>query len=549
LTFVCIADQEDVCVVNSAQEPKSSAGKTQRLEPYQIYGACVSGLGVALLLWSLTHLPVYDVAVLLFIGLVVIAELTTTELFTQNHIFSISSACVFATLLLFGSLPAALAAMAGGLVATLVAESRRRRNNPDSVPHPFPVPQRAMFNMAANGLAAPVAGAVYLAAGGTIGIVALVGNLLPMVLAAAAYEAVNAGLVVTGISVWSGKPALQIWRQNLSWLAPMNILSMVVGGAALAIGYQVADLLGLAAFFLPLVLTTYAYRLYVSQTKAQMDRLEEIVAERTQDLEKANEELKRLDQVKTSAFSVINHEMRTPLTAIIGYIDLLLARDPLTFDQEHMLSTIRNNSNRLLDLVNNILDISRIEDGKLTLVRGNIRVMSAVTQALEVVKPLAHKKHIAINVDTAPEIPHVWADPKRVHQILVNLLSNAVKYTPDTGSVTLAALYEEGADVVEISVRDTGIGIPAELLPSIFDRFSRVERPEIQQTVGTGLGLSIAKGLVEAHGGKIWVDSEEGRGTCFTFTLPIAAERLPVLGTPLPEQTATETQEVASAAS
>jgi anti-sigma regulatory factor (Ser/Thr protein kinase) len=188
-----------------------------------------------------------------------------------------------------------------------------------------------------------------------------------------------------------------------------------------------------------------------------------------------------------------------------------------------------------------------IEDGKLTLVRRNIGVLPAVTQTLDVVKPLAHKKHIVINVDMAPEIPDVWGDTKRVHQILVNLLINAVKYTPDTGTVSLAVGHDETADMVEISVRDTGIGIPPDLLPDIFDRFSRVERPEIQHTVGTGLGLSIAKGLVEAHGGEIWVDSEEGRGTCFTFTLPIATERPPVLATPLPEQAATE--EVGSAAS
>jgi signal transduction histidine kinase len=542
-----LADQEDVFVVNPPQQLKSAAGKTRRLEPFQIYAASVSGLGVALLLWSLTHLPPSDAGVLLFIGLVVIAELTTTETVTQHHIFSISSACVFASLLLFGPLPAALGAMAGGLVATLTVESRRKRNKREVVSSDFPLPQRTLFNMAANGLAAPVAGAIYAAAGGTIGEVALLGNLLPMVLAATVYEAVNAGLVVGGISLRSGQPALQIWRQNVSWLAPMNILSMVVGGGALAIGYRIAGLLGLAAFFLPLVLTTYAYRLYVGQTKAQMARLEEIVAERAQDFEKANEELKRLDRLKTSAFSVINHEMRTPLTAIIGYIDLLLARDPLTPDQEHMLSTIRNNSHRLLDLVNNILDISRIEDGKLTLVRRNIGALPAVTQALDVVKPIAHKKHIAVNVDIAPEIPDVWGDTKRVHQILVNLLSNAVKYTPDTGTVTVAVRHSETSDTVEISVRDTGIGIPADLLPDIFDRFSRVERPEIQNTVGTGLGLSIAKGLVEAHGGEIWVDSEEGLGTCFTFTLPIATERPPVLATPLPEQAATE--EVGSAAS
>jgi signal transduction histidine kinase len=537
-------NRKDVIVANSAQGSTATVGKNRRPEPFQVYAVCVSGLGIALLLWSLTHLPSSDAGVLLFIALAIVTELTTSENFAPQMFFSMSAAVTFASLLLFGPLPTVLVAMSGGLVSTLVMD---RHSEHQARPGRAPLWQRVPFNMAGLGLPVPIAGAVYVLAGGTIGQVALLSNLLPMVLAALSYEIVNAGLIVGVVSLQTGQPVTRIWRQNLSWLTPMNVLSMVVGGGALAMGYQIAGVLGVAVFFLPLLLTFYAFRLYVSRSKAQMAGLEEIVAERTLDLEKANEELKRLDQVKTSAFSVINHEMRTPLTAIIGYIDLLLARDPLTSDQEHMLSTIRNNSHRLLDLVNNILDISRIEDGKLTLVRRNIGVLPAVTQALDVVKPIAHKKHIAINVDIAPEIPDVWGDTKRVHQILVNLLSNAVKYTPDTGAVILAVGYEKTADMVEISVRDTGIGIPADLLPSIFDRFSRVERPEIQQTVGTGLGLSIAKGLVEAHGGEIWVDSEEGLGTCFTFTLPIATERPPVLATPLPEQAATE--EVGSAAS
>jgi signal transduction histidine kinase len=350
----------------------------------------------------------------------------------------------------------------------------------------------------------------------------LFSNLFPMVLAAVTYELINAGLIIGVVSLQTGEPALQIWRQNITWSTPMAILSMVVGGGAMAMGYEIAGVLGLAVFFLPLVLTAYAFRLYVGQTKAQMARLEEIVAERTQDLEKANEELRRLDQAKTGFYSMINHEMRTPLTAIIGYIDLLLARNLKSPDEEHMLCTIRNNSHRLLDLVNNILDVSRIEDGRLTLVRRGVEVSAAVTQALDVVRPMAENKHIAINTDIPPDTPEVWGDPKRVHQILLNLLGNAVKYTPDTGSLSIKVRSSQASDVVEISVSDTGIGIPADLLPQVFDRFSRVERPEIQHTVGTGLGLSIVKGLVEAHGGEIWVESEEGRGTCFTFTLPIA---------------------------
>lgn len=507
-------------MANSAQGSKLTAGKNWRPEPYQVYVGCVSGLGIALLLWSLISLTPPDTAVLLFILLAVVAELTSIENFAPQMIFSMSTAVTFASLLLFGPLPTVLVAMSGGLVTTLVMHRRQARSDR------APLWQRVPFNMAALGLPVPVTGAVYVLAGGTFGEIALLSNLLPMVLAAATYELTNAGLVIGVVSLQTGRAALQIWRQNLSWASPMAIVSLVVGGGGLAMGYQIAGVLGLVVFSVPLVLTAYAFRLYVSQTKAQMDRLEEMVAERTQDLENANEELKRLDQVKTSFFSMINHEMRTPLTAIIGYIDLLLARDSLTPDENQMVCTMRNNSHRLLELVNNILDISRIEDGRLTLVRRGIEMWPVMNQAIDAVKPMADKKHIAVNVDIPPEMPSVWGDPKRVHQILLNLLNNAVKYTPDTGTITVTARPSESLDMVEIDVRDTGIGIPSDLLPIIFDRFSRIERPEIEHTVGTGLGLSIAKGLVEAHGGEIWVESEEGHGTCFTFTLPVAAGQL-----------------------
>jgi signal transduction histidine kinase len=123
-------------------------------------------------------------------------------------------------------------------------------------------------------------------------------------------------------------------------------------------------------------------------------------------------------------------------------------------------------------------------------------------------------------VDVAKDVPSVHGDPRRVDQILINLLGNAVKYTPDTGSVVVAAQVNEATHMVEVSVTDNGIGIPADMLPIIFDRYSRIERTEVRRTVGTGLGLSIAKALVNAHGGEIWVASEEGYGSTFTFTLP-----------------------------
>jgi signal transduction histidine kinase len=499
-------------VVDSLEQPKPTAGRTPRLEPFQIYVACVSGLGVALFFWSLTHVTSSAAAVLLFIGLVIVADLTTSENLAPQLTFSMDSAVTFATLFTLGPLAAILVATIGGMVSTLVMPRSGRS----------PLLQRAFFNMAGFGLPVPVAGGIYLLFGGRIGEVALLSNLLPMVLAAISFEVVNAGLVVGVVSLQTRQPALKIWRHNVSWIAPMNVLSMVVGGGGVALGYEIAGILGVGVFFLPLAFTIYATRLYVGQTKSQMDRLEEIVAERTEDLQKANEEMKRLDRVKNHFFSVINHEMRTPLTAITGYTELLLVRTSLSPEQAKMLSTIKSNSQRLMDLVNNFLDISRLEEGKLTVMPEVMGMLPAVKQALAVVHPMAEAKHISISVDVLPETPDVWGDPQRVNQILVNLLSNAVKFTPDTGTVTISARLSETTDDVLVGVTDTGVGIPAEQVPYVFERFNRLERSDIQHTIGTGLGLSIVKGLVEAHGGRIWVESEEGRGTCFAFTLPAA---------------------------
>jgi signal transduction histidine kinase len=254
-----------------------------------------------------------------------------------------------------------------------------------------------------------------------------------------------------------------------------------------------------------------------------MDRLEEIIAERTEDLRHVNEELKRLDRVKTNFFQVINHEMRTPLTAILGYATLLLSSSTLSVEQKDMLDIVKKSGERLLELVNNLLDVSRLEDGRLTIVKERIGVRPTVDHALAVVRPLAEEKRIEVATQLRGTIPDVRGDPKRVGQILVNLLSNAIKYTPDTGQVALAVRALPEKAMVEFNVIDSGVGIPVDQLPHIFDRFSRVERAEIKQTIGTGLGLYIAKGLVEAHGGEIGVDSEEGRGSRFHFTLPIAS--------------------------
>ncbi|HOG46527.1 MAG TPA: HAMP domain-containing sensor histidine kinase, partial [Anaerolineae bacterium] len=336
-------------------------------------------------------------------------------------------------------------------------------------------------------------------------------------------ELVNGGIVALAVALQVQEPARKVWQQNMSWATPMNVLGMVVGGGGLAMGYHIAGIIGAGVFFLPLVLTIYAFRLYIAQSKSQMGRLEDLIAQRTEDLRQANEELTHLDRTRNQFFSVVNHEMRSPLTAILGYAEMLQASPLLSPDQAEMLHLIHENGRRLLELVNNLLDISRLENGRLNILAQPMDLMEAVDQALDVIRPLAQKKRIAIRVDAPPTLPNVMGETRRVAQVLVNLLSNAVKYTPETGRVTVTVTRDEARPMVRVHVADTGIGIPRERLPHVFDRFSRLERDDIAGTIGTGLGLSIAKGLVEAHGGEIWVESEEGRGSTFAFTLPLAA--------------------------
>jgi signal transduction histidine kinase len=511
-------------MTNSQPQTKEGAGRPRRFDAVHIYSMAISGLGVALLLYSLSYVPLFPRSILLFVGLVILAELTTSEALISEMTFSMSSAVCFASLLLYGISPAVLVAMAGAIATTLLTHFRR--SGPERAPLLY---RRILFNMADCGLAIVAAGSVYLLMGGRIGQAISMSNLVPLVLATVAYELVNSWLVIVVVSLQTSQPAFQIWRQNVSWAMPINLVSMAVGGGALAVGYQIAGMLGVGVFFLPLAMTIYAFRLYVRQTKAQMAHLEEIIAERTHELQEANEELKHLDRTKTNFFSIINHEMRTPLTAVLGYADLLQVggEDISADDRQRMLNNLRDSGQCLMDLINNILDMARIEDGRLTIVPDIVDLSAVVENVLEMIRPMAENKDISLKADIPPALPCVWGDTRRVSQILTNLLSNAVKYTPDTGVVTVAARRSKTENMLEISVSDTGIGIPPDQLPHLFDRFSRLERLEIRHTMGTGLGLSIVKGLVEAHGGQVRVHNEEGQGTCFTFTLPMVEESSP----------------------
>jgi len=228
------------------------------------------------------------------------------------------------------------------------------------------------------------------------------------------------------------------------------------------------------------------------------------------------------DRAKSEFVSTVSHELRTPMTSIKGYVDLLLMGSvgELSEQQEHFLSIIRNNANRLTELVNDLLDISRIETGRMEPDLRAIHLHGAVMDVINTLAGRAQGRSVALQTDISPELPPVTADGAWLTQILTNLIGNAVQYTPPGGKVTISA--RRNRNHLEISVADTGIGISRENQNKIFDRFFRADDPLVQETSGTGLGLPITKSLVHMLGGEIWVDSEPGEGSTFTFTLSMA---------------------------
>jgi len=214
----------------------------------------------------------------------------------------------------------------------------------------------------------------------------------------------------------------------------------------------------------------------------------------------------------------IVHEMRTPLTSIIAYAELIQRSETPVEQRSQFADIIRREAERINEVTKNFLELARLESGRASLARDPVYLTTVIHMAVNVMRPQADAKPVRILVDVPPTLPPVMGDAQRLHQALLNLLSNAVKYSRPGDSVTVNANCE--GNRLAVSVADTGPGIPAEALPRLFERFYRVPGAE-RQALGTGLGLSITRQIVEVHGGEIHVASEEGRGTTFTFTLPV----------------------------
>ena len=231
--------------------------------------------------------------------------------------------------------------------------------------------------------------------------------------------------------------------------------------------------------------------------------------------------LRQLDHMKSDFVSNVSHELRTPLTAIKGSVDNMLdgITGSLNERQTRYLTRIKSNADRLGRLINEILDLSRIESGKIEIVPTSLPMVSLAKEVAEVLRPVAAEKLILLEVSQPSDEVIAWADRDKITQVIVNLVGNAVKFTPSHGSVTIAVSKDEH-DSVQVSISDTGPGIPADEVDKIFDKFYQVARVNKEKTKGAGLGLAISRALVEMHGGRLWIESEAGKGSIFSFTIP-----------------------------
>ncbi len=503
----------------SAQPIVSSKGKhvetmrKQAITPRNVYLSIVSILGIALVVWGLIRLPAYAplLTFFLLLALAVAAQITSTSLVGGNVTVEVSTAVSLAVVALYGTSAATVVAAAAVTAVSVTSLQTSWPGWKGAV-------ERISFNIGMSAIAIFLAGLVFEASSVALESSPIFGGIVPWLLAAIIHDQINLWLLIGLLHLQNKIPPLDIWRDH-KWAVPINVLVMSVGGGILAVAVKEFNFLGIAIFFLPILLSAYSFRIYVSQTKRQMGQLEELVALRTQDLADANKELEQVNKDKDAFLAVLTHDMRTPLTSIKGYSSILRDRELGREQQVQIAKIILRSEETLLEIVNNILDIEKLQSGTpILLERSSFDLALLVTTVIESIESLALEKNIAILHQEVPQPVIITADEQKTQRILLNLISNAIKYTPEGGNVSIDT-YMKGHFAV-VDIKDTGYGIPEDELPHIFDRFRRVESHQ-QRAVGTGLGLAIVKSLVEAHDGEILVTSEVNVGSTFTLKLPL----------------------------
>lgn len=477
-----------------------------------LYLVIISLVGIVVSGWAIFQFFGFQqkFGFLLFILLGSLAQIAATTATIKSKFgvtYAISPAVSLATVPFYG--PAAAV-----LVETITSLSLWLIKPADNVSWKKSLPQLA-FNTAMGQLSILAGGYIYLFTADDWGPV------LPWLLAAIGNDQLNLLLLTIMIRLQHGREfrILTMWKEN-AWAIPIGILISSVGGGILALSFQELGLVGISIFFLPLLLSAYAFRLYVSQMQTHMENLESIVAERT-------DALKKLMQEKDAFLAVLTHDMKSPITTIHLYANMIKEHSDILEKKPHMIDAILRSQKILSDIVNNFLDMEKIQaDGQIPMEKETFDYVPIAQKVIEIIQIQADAKSIELQLVGFDKHIVVHADRRHMERILNNLVSNAIKYTPKNGRIVVTLDTRQLENELCLQVQDSGYGIPAEEIPYVFDRFHRVSTHQKLAT-GTGLGLAITKALVEAHGGTIEITSQNEQGTTFTTHLPILQKYQP----------------------
>lgn len=272
------------------------------------------------------------------------------------------------------------------------------------------------------------------------------------------------------------------------------------------------------------------FALCVFQDITERKQMEQQLKQQMEELQATNQKLQELDKMKDSFLSTVSHELRTPLTSIKSFAEILLTYDEDKDTQREFLTIINEESDRLTNLINDFLDLSKIESGRMQWDTIELSLLPVVQNAINITQAIAKQKGLTVDLVTVPDLPLVSCDKDRLVQVVTNLLSNSIKFTPEDGKISVVVkVIEAGGSggesgMVVVSVADTGVGIAPENYEAVFEKFKQVGDTLTDKPQGTGLGLPICKEIIEHYGGQIWVESELGKGSVFFFSLPITQQ-------------------------
>jgi len=495
-------------------------------------------LGIVIVVAAAYEFPrgIVDIRLMLLSAMVVASSLVTVRIPRVSGRITVADTFVFLTLLLYGGAVAVLISALEGLCATLLISKR---------------PRTILFNSAILSTSTFLTATVlYLSFGSPVEVIRggfSADFFLTICVMALMQYIANTTLIAVEKSYKIGETIWYTWKNYYLWTSVTYFAGASAAGivAILVTTYNFYAVVGTVPIILIIGFTyqTYLKNLEASSAQAEaarvhVEELSKYIAElkRSEDArgqllikaERARAEAEAANRIKDEFLATLSHELRTPLTSLLGWASVLRGEEHNETLRAQGLEAIERNARVQAQLIDDLLDVSRIVSGKLNLDVRPLEMSAVMQAAINVVRPAANAKSIRLNYWAQPGLGVISADSARLQQIIWNLLSNAVKFTPRGGRIDVR-VFEEGS-YAKVTVKDSGQGIDAEFLPSVFDRFRQADSSTTRSFGGLGLGLAIVRHLVELHGGTVWAESDGiDKGATFSAKFPLLAERTEAL--------------------